>query len=225
MRNTWFPVFIFILFSCFLALHGYVRAHFNSGNGLEKHIALLEEKKHQAEFRQQLAQAELNDFKAQVATLLPSAINEKKGVEAYPLRQLASVVSKGEPIQFERASSLFEKAKSQFREKNYEDANVLFNEVIERFPESIYVIEAHFLLAEGYYQLREDEKAVDTIETMIALFPESELTGFALMRLGKIFEKQDRLEDAADVYRAVLFNFNQNEIQAQAGTALKAVAL
>ncbi len=225
MRNTWFPVFIFILFSCFLAFHGYVRAHFNSGNGLEKHIAILEEKKHQAEFRQQLAQAELNDFKAQVATLLPSAIQETTGSKGYPLRQLASVVSKGEPIQFERASSLFEKAKAQFREKNFEDANVLFNEVIERFPESIHVIEAHFLLVEGYYQLREDEKAVDTVETMISLFPESELTGFALMRLGKIFEKQDRLEDAAEIYRAVLANFNQPEIRTQAETALKAVAL
>lgn len=225
MRNKWFPIFIFILFSGFLAFHGYVRAHFNSGNGLQKQIAILEERKQQAEFRQQLAQAELNDFKAQVATLMPSAIKDNSGEAGYPLRQLASVVSKGEPIQFERASSLFEKAKVQFREKNFEDSNVLFGQVIERFPESIHVIESHFLLAEGYYQLREDEKAVDTIETMIQLFPESELTGFALMRLGKIFEKQDRLEDAAEIYRAVLGNFNQNEIRAQADTALKAVAL
>lgn len=206
-------------------MHGFVRAHFNSGSGLEKHIAILEEKKHQAEFRQQLAQAELSDFKAQVATLLPEAIKTKSIEEGYPLRQLASVVSKGEPITFERASSLFEKAKNQFREKNFEDANVLFNEVIERYPESIHVIESHFLLVEGYYQLREDEKAVDIVETMISLFPESELTGFALMRLGKIFEKQDRLEDAAEIYRSVLANFNQPEIVTQATNALKAVAL
>lgn len=225
MRNSWFQVFSLILFCGFLAFYGFLRERVSPVQTLEKQVAHLEEKKQAAEFRELLAKAQLNDFKTQVATLLPEAVKTRSVEEAYPLRDLASVVAKGEALSIERASSLFEKAKTQFREKNFEDANVLFHEVIDKYPESIHVVESHFLLAEGLYQLREDEKAVQTIETMISLFPESELTGFSLLRLGKIFEKQDRLEDAADVYRSVLVNFKQPEIATQATTALKAVAL
>lgn len=214
-----------ILFSGFLALNGYVHSAFTQTRSNEKQVAALEEQKRAAEFKQQLVQDQLRDFQAQVATVLPGALKGKTADEGYPLRQLASVVSKGDSLNFERASSAFEKAKSEFREKHFEDTEALLQDLIERHPESTHVVEAHFLLAESQYQMGENEKAVGTIDTMISLFPESELTGFSLLRLGKIFEKQERLEDAADVYKAVLQNFKQPEIASQAQASLKAVAL
>jgi hypothetical protein len=60
---------------------------------------------------------------------------------------------------------------------------------------------------------------------MVTVYPENELTGYALMRLGKIFEIQNRLEDAGDIYRAVLANFKQPALQKQASANLKAVEL
>ena len=60
---------------------------------------------------------------------------------------------------------------------------------------------------------------------MIRLYPESELTGFALLRLGKIYEGRDRIEDAAEIYRSVAFNFTQAELKRQAEASLKAVEL
>lgn len=225
MRNSAFLVFILILFSGFIALNGYVHSAFTPVGMLNKQVASLKQQTREAEFKQQLAQDQLRDFQAQVATVLPSALKGKSTEEGYPLRQLASVVSKGDALNFERASSAFEKAKSEFRDKHFEDTEALLQDLIERHPESTHVIEAHFLLAESQYQMGENEKAVVTIDTMISLFPESELTGFSLLRLGKIFEKQDRLEDAADVYKAVLQNFKQPEIATQAQASLKAVAL
>lgn len=225
MRTSAFLVFILTLLSGFLALNGYVRSAFTPVGPLNKQIASLKEQTREARFRQQLAQDQLRDFQAQVATVLPSALKGKSVEEGYPLRQLASVVSRGDALNIERASSAFEKAKAQFRERHFEDTEALLEDLIERHPESTHVIEAHFLLAESQYQMGENEKAVGTIETMISLFPESELTGFSLLRLGKIFEKQDRLEDASDIYKAVLQNFPQPEITAQAKASLKAVAL
>ena len=97
--------------------------------------------------------------------------------------------------------------------------------MIDRYPESLHVAEAHFLLAEGQYRLKEYDSSVATIEKMVDLFPENELTGFALLRLGSVFEKQDRLEDASDIYQAVLGNFKQTDLVHQAQASLKAVKL
>ena len=66
---------------------------------------------------------------------------------------------------------------------------------------------------------------IEVVEEMIRLYPESELTGFALLRLGRIYEGRDRIEDAAEVYRSVVAHFPQGELKRQAEVSLKAVDL
>ncbi|MES2963282.1 MAG: tetratricopeptide repeat protein [Bdellovibrionota bacterium] len=225
MKNAWFLSFTLVLVVGYVGLNGWLREKMSPATRLEKQLVLVERERKAAEFRQQLAAHQLADYQQQVATLMPEALNGKGLEEGYPLRQLASVITQSDSIQIERAGSLFEKAKKSFRERLFEESNAMLVEVITKYPDSIHVVEAHFLLAEGRYQLGELESSVETIEKMIALFPESELTGFALLRLGRVFEKQDRLEDAADIYRAVLTNFKQDEIARQARVSLKQVAL
>jgi TolA-binding protein len=225
MKNSWFIGFMAILFAGFIALHGVIRDRLSPVKILEHKIAQLEHEKQDAEFKATLARYSLSEYQQKIATLIPDAVKGKTFEESYPLRQLASVVTNTDQLPIERASSLFERAKNKFREKDYDASDRLFASLIENYPDSIYVVESHFLLAEGQFQLAEFDSTVATVEKMLSLFPDSELTGFALLRLGRIFEKQDRLEDAADIYRAVLSNFNQPEIKKQASTNLKSVAL
>lgn len=225
MKNSWFLSFILVLVTGYVALNGWLHEKMSPVTRLQKQLALNEQERKISEFRQQLASHQLADYQQHVATLMPQALEGKGVEEGYPLRQLASVITSSDSIQIERASSLFEKAKKSFREKLFEDSNTMLVELISKYPDSVHVVEAHFLLAEGQYQLGELEASVDSIEKMISLFPDSELTGFALLRLGRVFEKQDRLEDAADVYRAVISNFKQDEIARQAQVSLRAVAL
>lgn len=225
MKNTWFIGFTSILFAALIAFHGLVKEKLSPVERLQAQLTKTQEAKRAAELRAEIARHELSDYRQQVATLLPEALKGKTVEEAYPLRSLASVLSPGDTIKIERASSIFEKAKIAFRSKDFETSNSLLSDLIRLYPDSVHLVEAHFLLSEGQYQLEDPEAAVTTIEKMVSLFPESELTGFALLRLGRIFEKQDRLEDAADIYRAVITNFPQGEILAQAKTSLKAVAL
>ena len=206
--------------------HALFRQTLSPVDQLNAKITAVEKEKKDAEFRAILAAGQLADYQQQVATLLPEAIKGKSDQAAYPLRQLASVMGAGTMgLTIERASGLLEKAKSAFREKNFEHSNHILTQLIERYPESVHVAEAHFLLAEGQYQLKEYDSSVATVEKMVDLFPENELTGFALLRLGTVFEKQDRLEDASDIYQAVLGNFKQPELVHQAGASLKAVKL
>lgn len=225
MKNSWFLSFILVLVAGYVALNGWLHVKMSPVTRLQKQLEVVERGRQVSEFRQQLAAHQLADYQQQVATLMPEALKGKGEVDGYPLRQLASVITSSDSIQIERASSLFEKAKKSFREKLFEESNAMLVELITKYPDSVYVVEAHFLLSEGHFQLGELEASVETIEKMISLFPDSELTGFALLRLGRVFEKQDRLEDAADVYRAVLSNFKQNEITKQAQVSLRAVAL
>lgn len=205
-----------------VVMHALFRESLSPAQDLHAQLTSLEKEKRAADFQVQLAQARLADYQQDIATLLPSAL---KGTSAYPLRQLASVTFESEGFMMERASGLMEKGKAAFRDQNYAKAIQIFNEVIRKYPDSAHVAEAHFLAAESQFTTRDYESSIETIERMIDLFPENELTGFALLRLASIYEVQDRIEDAGDVYRAVLSHFKQPEILKQAAVSLKSVSL
>lgn len=215
------------MFSVLITAHALFKEQLSPVKFLEIKLEREEQERRQAQFMAQLASSQLADYQQQVATLLPGAIKDlpPAATQTYQLRQLASVVGAQDRLPIERASSLMEKGKASFRGGDYGEANRIFEELINRYPESVHIIEAHLLLAEGQFQIKEYESSVATIERMIDLFPESELTGFALLRLGGIFEVQDRLEDAGDIYKAVLANFNEPQLQKQARASLQGVQL
>jgi TolA-binding protein len=193
---------------------------------LQSQIERAEKEKQEAEFRTELAQARLRDFQQQVATLLPKAIEGNKNEKLqYPLRQMASVVVGQKDFGIERASTLLERGKEAFRKQEFERSGEIFSDLIAKYPDSVHITEAYFLLAEGQFQLKDYEAAVATIDKLVLAYPENELTGFALLRLGRIFELQERLEDAGDIYKAVLGNFNQPSLKKQASLSLKGVQL
>ncbi len=188
----------------------------------------VEQVRREESLRADLAEDRLNDFKGQVAAVLPMQLVKPDAKNLYPLRQLASVVTDQTDLQIERASGLLDRGKEKFRAGEFEESNLIFAQLIEKYPESMHIAEAHFLLAEGQFQSKDYESSIASIEKMIALFPENELTGFALLRLGRIYELQDRLEDASDIYKSVLANFTQPqwvELQKQAKVSLESVRL
>lgn len=164
------------------------------------------------------------DFQQTVATLMPDAIRENgDGEEGYPLRSLASTIAgkDAEKLRQTIARTLFEKSKDYFRKKEYEKASKGFREVIRRFSYTPFVTESYFLLSESQFQLNEMEESVTTIQTMVEQFPQHELTGFALVRLGRIYEIQNRNEEAVDIYKTVILSFPQRDVASQAKSSLR----
>ena len=97
--------------------------------------------------------------------------------------------------------------------------------LISKYPSSVHAIESHFLLVEGKFQIHDYEKCVGIVDAMITNYPESELTGFALLRLGKIYEFQDRFEDAVEVYKTVIKTYHDKDLLKQAKIFLKTVEI
>lgn len=228
MKKGVFLAYCLILAGLFTQAHLYSRYKFSGVEQLRVKVGYLERAVERERFRAELAAHELAEYRSAVATLIPGALNEATDQDSqYRLRNLASVVQApdSDRLPLERASSQFEKGKARFREGSYEEAVVSFKDVIEKFPTSVHVAEAHFLLAEAQFQIKEYESCLATVESMITLFPESELTGFALLRLGKVYEYQDRLEDAIEVYKTVLKSYKDQPLLTQARLSLRAVEL
>jgi len=62
------------------------------------------------------------------------------------------------------------------------------------------------------------------IQRMIDLFPGHEVSGFSMIRLGKIMESRGRASDAIDIYKTVLRTFPQREVASQAKASLAGVS-
>lgn len=207
-------------------MHVFFEASVNPAGYLREKLASVEKRRETAEFRSLILADQIAEYRQHVATFVPGAIKGMNERDAYPLRQLASVASgSGDMIRIERATGIFEGAKLAFRAKDFAKSSKVLESLIAKYPDSVHVAEAHFLLAESQYQLKDYSLAAHTIEKMIDLFPENDLTGFALLRLGHIYESQERLEDAGDIYRAVLENFKQPELVRQAKQSLGSVTL
>ena len=176
----------------------------------------------------ELSEYKLYEFQQQVAEVLPPFIKRSKNVEeSYPLRNLASIVQKPNwnKISSYKSKSIFNKAKKYFQSGQYNLAIRFFKVLINEYSYSVYSLEAYFLMSESYFQLRNLEESITAIDTMVTLFPGSELTGFAMLRLGKIFEIQNRSEEASGIYKTVLQSFSERDLVNQAKTALRSMAL
>ncbi len=194
---------------------------------LAQKLAVAERHAAESDFRERLALDSSRETREFIAQNIPAALKDRpKDATTYGIRNIASVLnSTSSSLQIERASSLLEKAKADFRARNFEESNLRLGKLIKLYPDSLHGPEARFLLVEGYFQAHDYEACIEVVEEMIRLYPESELTGFALLRLGRIYEGRDRIEDAAEIYRSVVSHFSQNELKQQAQASLKAVDL
>ncbi len=230
MNTNVFVVFTLSLTLAFSYFYTELREFYSPTKGLRAEVHALEHKVQEEKFKQLVLSYEFFDFRDYVATLLPKAIREKGGEEtekSYPLRSLASVVQKqtNEKLSVEKAKMIFESAKKLFRDQKFEDASKSLTALIKNHPYSAYLPEAMFLLVESHFQLRQYDRCIPWVNQMIEIYPENELTGYAMVRLGKIFEHQDRHEEAMDIYKTIIKSFPQRDLAGVADNALRAEQL
>lgn len=228
MKNNLFLSFCLLLIAGVVYSNHVFVSYFNRP---EIYIAQTNELKDQVlreKFKHDLTTNDFLEFRQYVATLLPEAIEKKgQGEASYQLRSLASVVQnqKSESLVEMKARVLFEKGKTLFRDKNYIEANKVFAKLLKDHPYSAHVPEAMFFAVEGYYHAQEFDKVIDIVNKMVDVHPELEITGYALLRAAKVYELQDRHDEAILFYETVLRTFPQRAIAGTAENALRAIQL
>lgn len=226
-QNTIFIVSnIFIAF--WLLVFAKFQDHFSKPEIYSTQISILKSDLEVRQFELELYKEHMHRFQLEVASLVPQAIKKIENEDhGYPLRNLASVLpgAKNNNLEISMHNSNFLLAKNHFRDGKYKLAIEKFNNFIERTPYSIHLVEANFLLAESFFQIEDFENCLLIIERMIEQFPSSEMTGYSMIRMGKIYELQDRPEEAVEIYKIVSQSFADRGIASQAAESMRNVEL
>ncbi|MBV2169181.1 MAG: hypothetical protein KUL82_10795, partial [Bdellovibrio sp.] len=58
--------------------------------------------------------------------------------------------------------------------------------------------------------------SLSEIDTMVTQYPQHDLTGFILLRMGQISELNNQTEEASEIYKTVFKNFKNEDLKKQA---------
>lgn len=228
MNLSYFVSLSVLMTLMWMQIYSSTREAFNGLTEAKIEIHHLEKNLEAAQLDAALQADHFLEFRQHVAVLMPDVVRDKgEGEEGYPFRSLASTLSKGKSDEIRKtlAKTIFETGKEHFRKREFAKANRSFKQIIDKFGFSPNIAETYFLMAESYFQTGEAEECTRVISQMIELFPSHELTGLAMVRLGRIFEMQNRNEEAVDIYRTVLRSFPQRDVASQAKASLRGMEL
>ncbi len=193
-------------------------AYFNSGWEFKREAQVLKQKLEDSEFRVSLIQHQMKDLEQTVAAVIP---NEKLA-KSETFRDLGLSLRAPASIRpMDLSAVRLEKGKKYFTAGKYEVASREFEKIKNEFPSSAYQIQARFFWAESLYLQRDFKKCTEVIDEMVLQYPDHELTGFILLRLGQISEQNNQVEEAQEIYRTVIAHFSQKPLKDQAFTLLK----
>lgn len=210
-RTSLFITFCLVLLIGILQFYSEVQKYFSPEKELRHHVANLNRDLERQKLKVMVAERQFADYETQVASLLP--IDFKGGSsENYQARSIASVASGRVSLKsIDLSSVILARAKSEFQAKNYRQAIVELTELIQTYPASPSLIEAYFFLAESYYLSDRPEDCLAQVDKMMQLFPDSELTGFIMIRMGQILNSRNRREEAIEVFKTIRQEFSYNK--------------
>lgn len=220
-------IIILMLTTALTQAYSAFREHFSGVDEYRKQVTELKEQVRRKDLERAIVAQQMAEFQQHVGEILPEAIKDRgQGEKGYPLRSLASVVVRpqSDEMREKLIETFFLQGKKRFSQGEYRQANRIFRKVINDYSYSVHIVESYFLLSEGLFQMRQFKQCAETVERMVELFPESELTGFALIRLGQVFEYQRRSDEAVEIYQTVLRSYPYRDVATQAVQSLKAVA-
>jgi TolA-binding protein len=228
MALPYFLSFILVLALGWMQFFWTAQKHFNGVGEYKEKIEALNVQVNEQRLKTKLAQEDYLEFRQNVASLMPHVLPiAGQGEKGYPLRNLAAVLAPGsnEAVTQLISKTLFERGQQLFREKKFQESNHVFKQFIDRYSYSQHTPEAYFLWLDGSFQLGDFSQCAELANQMVELFPGTELTGFALLRLGRVFENQGRAEDAVDIYKTVMRSYPQRDLSSEAKKSLQGLDL
>ena len=166
----------------------------------------------------QLIEEQNWDFQQEVARLLPQQqpIHNHQDFQLAELAQTVRIPA-SESRQEILSDVLMAKGRAAFQQKDFETASRLFRESIEKFPTSAHIIEAHFLWGESLFRAGRADECLDVVYQMLSQFPESEMTGYLMLRNGQILQGRNRTQEATEVFHIIEERFAKSKsLQEQA---------
>jgi tetratricopeptide (TPR) repeat protein len=221
-------VFLLLISMGVIYSHSLFSTYFTKKQSNEKVVDQLMTNLDEERLKNETLQFQMNDFRQEVAAILGNVLPALPVKEDnFKMRSLASVVTiqnKDELAKI-KAADVLSKGKTYFRNNDYENAVSQFLAFIKDHSYSAQLPEAYFLLNECFFSLNRWEEVIKITEKMVEIFPENEMTGYALLRAGKVYEMQDKPSQALEIYKTVLRVFPNRNLASQAKISIEATDL
>tara|TARA_B100001248_G_C27395102_1_gene465024 strand:- start:3617 stop:4282 length:666 start_codon:yes stop_codon:yes gene_type:complete len=195
-----------------MRVHSFVNERY-SGVDYYKTLAQQEEyRRKQADVHLAKIENQHLRFQQEVVAAMPELMQQ----DSYSARNIASVISdQSVDLKIDSTKKQVEQAKEYFMAGNYLSAMEILKPLEVSAAGSTYGPEIHFLLMESYHKSGDYKKASEYIERMLQFYPESDLSGYAILRLGDYFKLENDKEMAEYCYHYALENFYFNQEVAQ----------
>ena len=206
---------------------GEVHRHVNGSEQYEKVANFWKDQVGHEQIKRMVLLGQFAEFKQEVAYLLPESKEIEKS-QNLQLRSLASVlpVQRAEKVYMrESADTLMKSGKALIKKRGFAQGVQLLQRLLDNHPDSLHVIEAHYLIIEAYHQQGNHASVLKWTEKMVEIFPENLLTGYALLKAGQVYERDGRFSDAIDVYRTVVSVYSDKGLVTRAQKAVKKLDL
>lgn len=176
-----------------------------------------------------IVQGQFADFKQDVALLIPNQLQKTKvKEEKQKLRDLASVIPHETDADISlklSADKLLKRGKDRVKKREYKDGIKILTSLINLYPDSHHLVEAHYLIIEAYSQQEQTAMVITWVDKMVELYPENRLTGYALLKVGGIYEMDGRPEDAVRIYKTIVAVYDDKKLISQAQVAVSELEL
>ena len=138
----------------------------------------------------------------------PSPISGQRGLASLP---------KSEPQKDLPSEILWQEALLSFEKKNFKKAISQFEQLNTLYSYTKNHPQSLLLLAESYYQLGDLKSTVETYSNLIEIYPEQEVAGYALLRLGQIHKERGQTREALGLLAILKEEFaHKEELKKQA---------
>lgn len=226
VSNSLFLIVCLSLTVGLLAGYNEFTDYFNQGKEYQIQVQHLQKKVEKEELKNALLRHQLVDFKQSVAVALPPNSVIRDQIVHYEFANFASGLRvPASEAQLDLSGTLFEKGKKLFSEQKYEKSIKEFRRLLEEYPLSRYKVESHFFIAEAYFLQKDYKTSLDMIDQMVQQFPDNDLTGFVMLRMGQISELNNRLEEASEVYKTVQHSFKNSQLRLQAHKMIEGIQI
>ena len=119
--------------------------------------------------------------------------------------------------------ALYQKSFCYELSKDYNQAIIGLSQIINDYPNSSYVDDAYFELANSYYKINQVDMAINNYQNLINDYPKSSYTKKAYLKLGTIYYNKNQNDEAIDVYKQVVESFPQSAEAENALQSLKSI--
>lgn len=158
-------------------------------------------------------------------TIPPQRLGVSSGVPQPPTRPMARPNPSSRPtLQAgvdESVDKLYEKAREEYQNRNYEVAIVLFKQLVRQFPQSNKAGSAQYWLGESLYAQKQYEAAIVAFDEVVQKYTRNVKVPAAILKQGYAFEKLNDQRNARFFLQQVQRKYPDTQEADQAGKRLK----